>query len=322
MDLESVFVGAKTFNGGARLRVKVTAPLVPAPASRFAKGWKGQAPPRRAGLLRVTCSGSGADHWDVSYQVGVITVDGKPKLLLERGEGLIGVDTDLEVRWSLVEGGWIPLRSPPSQTWNDRRDAALRLLGKWGFGVTTRGKGAWGIRWCRPELPGNPTVDPLVVLGAVALAKGITKRMTGTIPPEADILPRDPKVEEFNEGFARYYTTKSAERDSRLVRLARERSGGKCSVCGFDFGKAYGLHGQGFCEVHHLHPIAKGERVNEIKDVRAVCANCHRMLHKGTKVLTISELQAKLKKSGWAIHLRAFNAPKAKDGRSLTAVKR
>jgi predicted HNH restriction endonuclease len=28
-----------------------------------------------------------------------------------------------------------------------------------------------------------------------------------------------------------------------------------CQVCGFDFGKFYGSHGEGFIEIHHLKPI-------------------------------------------------------------------
>lgn len=55
----------------------------------------------------------------------------------------------------------------------------------------------------------------------------------------------------------------------------------ECSFCGFDFEKIYGEIGRGFIEAHHIVPVATaGEREVKIEDYRAVCSNCHRMIHR------------------------------------------
>jgi len=56
-----------------------------------------------------------------------------------------------------------------------------------------------------------------------------------------------------------------------------------CEVCNFSFVDTYGEIGQGFIEVHHLKPISTysdGE-VTQIDDMKLVCSNCHRMIHRG-----------------------------------------
>lgn len=62
-------------------------------------------------------------------------------------------------------------------------------------------------------------------------------------------------------------------------------------MCDFDFGKEYGSLGEGFIEVHHLYPISKGNRKSREEDVKTVCANCHRMLHRGNKLMSIDTLR-------------------------------
>ena len=76
-----------------------------------------------------------------------------------------------------------------------------------------------------------------------------------------------------------------------------EYFGCDCHVCGFNFETAYGVLGKDFIEVHHLKPISEvcGEYlIDPRKDLRPVCANCHRMLHKARQTLSIEELQAVL----------------------------
>lgn len=56
-----------------------------------------------------------------------------------------------------------------------------------------------------------------------------------------------------------------------------------CEFCGFDFVEEYGPLGRDFCECHHIVPLASGkgkETLNSIEDLRAVCSNCHRMIHR------------------------------------------
>lgn len=73
---------------------------------------------------------------------------------------------------------------------------------------------------------------------------------------------------------------------NRGVRDAALRVHGlACMVCEFDFEQTYGARGAGFAEVHHLKPLAslQGTVVltNVANDVAVLCANCHRMVHRG-----------------------------------------
>ncbi len=89
------------------------------------------------------------------------------------------------------------------------------------------------------------------------------------------------------------------ERNAQLVRkkrlLALKRTGTlDCQVCGFDFGKRYGSLGDGFIECHHTVPLhlLRPAQVTRLQDLSLVCANCHRMLHRGagTTVESLSRL--------------------------------
>jgi predicted HNH restriction endonuclease len=55
-----------------------------------------------------------------------------------------------------------------------------------------------------------------------------------------------------------------------------------CQVCGMRFEDIYGNLGEDFAEAHHVVPLSKlrGKVETRIEDLRTVCANCHRMLHK------------------------------------------
>lgn len=95
----------------------------------------------------------------------------------------------------------------------------------------------------------------------------------------------------FDEGHKKEITLEIAFRDRKLIEQAKAVHGTKCLVCDFDFGEIYGSHGEGFIEMHHLHPIAQGARKTTIEELAPVCANCHRMLHKGNQLLSIKELK-------------------------------
>lgn len=77
----------------------------------------------------------------------------------------------------------------------------------------------------------------------------------------------------------------------------------KCAVCGFDFKKVYHELGEGFIEMHHEHPIYQLPNIgnnefikNAIKDIKPVCANCHRMIHRNReKPLSIKKLKKIIK---------------------------
>jgi hypothetical protein len=81
-------------------------------------------------------------------------------------------------------------------------------------------------------------------------------------------------------------------RNPKLVADAKLKYGVKCKVCRFDFASAYGSLGRGFIEVHHLKSLAtRKKRRSTIKDVTVLCANCHRMVHKLSKPISLSTLR-------------------------------
>ncbi|MGI5499356.1 HNH endonuclease [Lentzea sp. CA-135723] len=81
-------------------------------------------------------------------------------------------------------------------------------------------------------------------------------------------------------------------RARKIKKVLQERGTLACQVCGFDFELAYGARGEGYAECHHVVPLhASGEIVTELKDLAVLCANCHRMIHRGIDWLTPSELR-------------------------------
>ncbi len=106
---------------------------------------------------------------------------------------------------------------------------------------------------------------------------------------------------EGKEGSKSFRTHIQIERDPKLVRAKKhavlEETGRlKCEVCDFDFFEQYGEVGNGFCEVHHLLPLAqKGRRTTTLSNLAVVCSNCHRIIHRGRKLLGLQELRRHIK---------------------------
>lgn len=102
----------------------------------------------------------------------------------------------------------------------------------------------------------------------------------------------------FPEGKEKYKMHKVRERDPGISRRAKEKRKSEgslsCEVCDFDFEKVYGELGDGYIEAHHTIPISllKGSVKTKISDIALVCANCHRMLHRGPLLMTIKELRS------------------------------
>ena len=87
-----------------------------------------------------------------------------------------------------------------------------------------------------------------------------------------------------------------SERSLEARQECIKHHGLSCVVCGFDFKKRYGKLGCGFIHVHHIDPLASGEReVDSKKYLRPVCPNCHCMLHRGEELLTPKQLRKKLR---------------------------
>jgi predicted HNH restriction endonuclease len=109
---------------------------------------------------------------------------------------------------------------------------------------------------------------------------------------------------DFPEGRERYSLHRRLERDSKIARKAKanrlaESGALECEVCGLDFYQKYGDLGKGFIEAHHIRPVASlcGEEKTKISDFSLVCSNCHRMLHRGKKLLAVGELRSLINKN-------------------------
>ena len=112
-----------------------------------------------------------------------------------------------------------------------------------------------------------------------------------------DVLESD-QGDEVYEGKERIRKHKYRERrTSGLVRLKKSQAKQKlgrlaCEICGFVPREYYGHLGDSVIECHHIVPISKlqGNRPTRLEDLALVCADCHRMLHRGGETLTIEGL--------------------------------
>lgn len=103
----------------------------------------------------------------------------------------------------------------------------------------------------------------------------------------------------YKEGAELRVIQTARERNPALRKDAIEKYGNKCMVCGFDFDKTYGRDiANGYIEVHHEKMLANtaGERDVTVNEVKVVCSNCHRMIHKKREMLNWEVLRNKLKK--------------------------
>lgn len=82
------------------------------------------------------------------------------------------------------------------------------------------------------------------------------------------------------EGKPRAFFTYRYERSPKLRAAVLNKFGYKCAVCGFDFEKIYGQPGKNFIEVHHMVPVSEKEQENNVNNLRPLCPNCHRMIHR------------------------------------------
>jgi hypothetical protein len=101
--------------------------------------------------------------------------------------------------------------------------------------------------------------------------------------------------EQLFEGAKRTITINAYERNPKARQLCIEYWKPFCVVCEFNFEDRYGELGKGFIHVHHLIPVSQigdSYEIDPIKDLRPVCPNCHAMLHRQERTLTIEELKS------------------------------
>lgn len=122
----------------------------------------------------------------------------------------------------------------------------------------------------------------------------------GALQPS--IKEDDDYLAESAEGRVVTTLHKRRERSRKLVwdrkRKALDETGElRCEGCGMTFEDRYGSHGSDFIEVHHTKPVStmeEGEKTR-LEDLALVCANCHRMIHKTSKWLSMDQLRGIVK---------------------------
>ena len=126
-------------------------------------------------------------------------------------------------------------------------------------------------------------------------ARGTGHARAERAPDLDDDLPVSGK-----EGRKQWATHLRRERSRKIVTAKKRRvlaDTGRlcCEACDFDFEAQFGPELAGFCEVHHVVPLAEGGAVRDtaMSDLAVLCANCHRAIHRlGPKMPTIEELRA------------------------------
>ncbi|MDB4499283.1 HNH endonuclease [Akkermansiaceae bacterium] len=129
-----------------------------------------------------------------------------------------------------------------------------------------------------------------------AIAQSIRENSLDPILPVVPDLSEDEA--EASEGRLLTKIHRYRERDSKIVRKKKENvlqaTGNlRCEACGFDYSDVYPQLGDGFCECHHDKPVSElrpGEKT-KMKDLRVVCSNCHRMIHRKRPWKTVEEIQ-------------------------------
>lgn len=94
-------------------------------------------------------------------------------------------------------------------------------------------------------------------------------------------------TEEAPEGRLLMRVHAARERSPKIVatkktRTLQQTGALTCEICEFDFQAVYGDLGTRFIECHHVVPLHRlGAGTTKLEDLILVCANCHRMLHRG-----------------------------------------
>lgn len=86
-------------------------------------------------------------------------------------------------------------------------------------------------------------------------------------------------------------------RKRKIDKVLKDRGLLECEVCGFEFQRIYGARGAGYAECHHT----SGDTTTRLEDLALLCANCHRMIHRGTTWLTPTELRDLVRSTAAAV---------------------
>ncbi|MEC3957521.1 HNH endonuclease [Nocardia sp. CDC153] len=115
------------------------------------------------------------------------------------------------------------------------------------------------------------------------------------VQEEADDDYADAEVRE-GRLLRRWHYARERDRSLRRKKIAdflKRNDHVFCEICLFDFEKVYGERGAQFTECHHVTPLhVSGDTTTTLDDLVLLCANCHRMIHRGSSWLTPNELRS------------------------------
>ena len=117
-----------------------------------------------------------------------------------------------------------------------------------------------------------------------------------TFAPRPAYLPVEELGPEakYAEGSASQIVVNAYERNRRARAACLRHYGASCAACGFIFETKYGEAAAGYIQVHHVTPIAQAGqeyRLDPIRDLRPVCANCHAVIYRREPPFSIEELR-------------------------------
>ena len=172
------------------------------------------------------------------------------------------------------------------------------------------GRKTWDIATQHPDYTGKRTkgnrLDPEVLADFLADPAGMSRVLAeiraaierGDVDASAvAIADVDDFDDEAPEGKLLLARHMRRERNPKLRKRKIEsvRAAGMpiaCEVCTFDFENTYGDRGKNYIEVHHTLPLhISGEVKTRLPDLALLCANCHRMAHRGRPWLTPAALR-------------------------------
>ena len=142
-----------------------------------------------------------------------------------------------------------------------------------------------------------------IKLLAENISPSTQRQSTNSTPAKDPPIASEDEASRYPEGRESYREHRRLERDPSISKKAKanrlaETKMLKCDVCGFDFQRTYGELGARYIEAHHTIPVSviRGIAKTKINDLALVCSNCHRMLHRGPRLLSVAELKKLLRR--------------------------
>ena len=191
-------------------------------------------------------------------------------------------------------------KSKPGVTFRNPNGVGMKLSNFLRYDPEYAGKGLQRGSKLEEEVWGQYANERQQLRSVAEAIKSNYAILTESTPSGDDDYPDEMEAA---EGRVLTRVHRRRERNSKLVATKKKKAlaeTGKliCEACGFDFERTYGSLGKEFAECHHQKPVSElksGEKT-KLTDLRIVCANCHRMIHRARPWKTVAEIGALVRK--------------------------